>query len=496
MHACDRLSTQKEISSKVRLDGKLRVLLLRSSLIKTNFVPLGLCYIGAVLERMGYSVKIVDMANENLSVNGLYDILFAYKPDIIGIGAMNIEFKHVMKITSFCKKYFHNIRIVLGGPISVCIHDSFACKLLRPFVDVIVIGEGETITVELLDKMEHNESLKNVKGIAYWSDGALRINLQRKPVYLDDLPFPARHLLNMDKYISSLENWFGDVSIRATNMIASRGCPYTCIYCDKHVFGDKWRGRNPSNIVDEMQFLVERYKVSGIIFNDDEFDVNKKWVNQLCDEITQRGLDIAWGCNSRCNHADREIYDKMYKSGCRFVAFGIEFGNQEMLNFTRKGFTVKQIIDAVKIAKESKLRATGYFMIGMLGENKQMIKETMKLATKLKLNSGAFVITSPIPGTDLYEMALKEGMIKNRWWCFNRAGKAAVNLTQDLTLEQLNSFRNQAYWELFWNSPDRRLPDSINKILSRLSPLIAYADLDKMIYNIEKIRKALRIRLP
>jgi len=167
-----------------------------------------------------------------------------------------------------------------------------------------------------------------------------------------------------------------------------------------------------------------------------------------------------------------------------------------MLDFIRKGFTVKQIIDAVKIAKESELRALGYFMIGMLGENEQMIRDTMELAMSLKLNSGAFGITSPILGTDLYEMALKKGVINDgRWWRFDRGGRTAVNLTQELTLKQLDVLRKQANWEIFWNSPDRRLR-FINRALLKLSPLVARIEFDKIVLCVENMRKTFRIPLP
>lgn len=229
-------------------------------------------------------------------------------------------------------------------------------------------------------------------------------------------------------------------------------------------------------MVEEMASLNERYHINGIIFNDDMFDLDKKRVYQICDEIKQRGLDIIWGCNSRANHANKEMYQKMQKSGCRCVAFSIESGNQKILDSMQKNLTLKQISDAVKIAKDVGLTTIGYFMIGMLGEDRRTIYDTINFARRLHLDAGGFAITVPLPGTMLYERATKEEVITGRgdWVKLARWSRPErhINLRRDLTQKQLVGILNQANWELYWSSPSRRAPRIICNFLCGLSPVV------------------------
>lgn len=479
----------------------MRVLLVKpwaqfSAQFSNQYPPLGLAYIAASLERASHSVKILDLTIERMNSGefGLY--LSQQKPDVIGITCMITEFNEALRVASICKEVEPTSTVIVGGPLPTSMPQAF---LSQKFIDVVVIGEGEKTLVELIDKLELNETISNVPGIAYKKQGEFRINAEREPIAdLDSLPFPARHLLPLERYFSSFENWFGLSSkIKGTNMISSRGCPYDCIYCDRKATGSKLRKRSAVAVVDEMQFLAEKYHVRGIIFSDDMFDADRARVYQICNEIKQRKLDVIWGVNSRVNHANEEMYKAMRQSGCRFVAFGIESGNQEMLNFMQKRITLPQVIKAVNSTKRAGLRAVGYFMIGMLGEDEKMIKQTIQFAKGLNLDSGGFSKVVPIPGTKLYDLAKKDGLIQNDDFAIlNQFGKT-VNLAQNLSSEKTDRLCEQAYWEFFWSRQSRRLLKPFCSLIGNSYPIIYFAlrgRTDIFLY-LNKVRETLHLPL-
>ena len=453
----------------------MKILLLKSALKYGDFVPLGIAYIGAVLEKAGHDVQILDLAMDRIPLDKFGSVLLKYNPEVIGITGMTAEYMHIIKIASICKKFLPNTKIILGGAMASSIPERV---LLQTCIDVVIIGEGEESIVEVVKKMENNQELNNVKGIGYKTGGEIKINLPRDPVDLNSIPFPARHLLKMEKHIHPFEDWLfirsiAGKPIRATNIIATRGCSYKCIYCDKSVFGKKWRGRSASNIVDEIKFLKDEYNINGIIFNDDTFDLKRGWVYDLCDELDQSNLGVIWGCNSRVNHADKEMYQRMYESGCRFLSFGIEFGDQKILDFVQRGVTVKQIEDAINIAKRVGFRVIGYFMIGMLNENKKSIEATIELAKKLELDRSAFGMAIPMPGTHFYQLSVEKGYIIDKYY-FGQMERirSELNLTKDLTKKEIDKLFFEANWKSFWSDSNRHVPRFICKFCYNSFPAI------------------------
>ena len=462
--------------------------------LPTHFAPLGVGYLGASLENAGYSVTILDMTAESMNFSDLARALIKIKPSIIGISCMITEYRAAVMVARTSKKYLPDALIVVGGPLPTSNPDLF---LKKKCFDIIALGEGEKIIVEVAQRFEKSESFNGVLGTRFRTGNQLVCNPSR-PVQkdLDTLPFPARHLFRMDRFISPFENWFAEgPNLKATNMISSRGCPYRCIYCDKAATGTIWRGRSAMNLVEEIEYLSDRFNVNGIIFSDDMFDFNKKRVYELCDELDNRGLDISWGINSRVNHVDLEFYKRIQKSGCRYVAFGIEFGDQDILNFIERKTTVKQARKAVKVAKIAGLRTVGYFMIGMLGENREKILKTIEFAKSLDLDSGGFSRVTPLPGTQLYKLARQRGYIKNDKYATSTVFGGDINLTDDLSSEEIDEYVEKAYWEFFWSRSSRLLPYSICNLISMLFPIIykIIRGNTGIFVHIDELRRLLRL---
>ena len=415
------------------------------------WVPLGLAYIAAVLEQEGYSVQILDLNVERISNSEFQRKL--EKADIIGITGMITEYKEVLRLVNIVKKANARARVVLGGPLATTIPQEL---LQVSQADFIVIGEGERTIVNLISAIKYGGSFSDIKGIAYRDSNQIIITEPSEPITdLDTIPFPARHLLNMNRYLQNHFESFGFKikefgKINSTNLITSRGCPYNCTFCFKGMWGYKWRGRSPENIADEMELLYRNYNINGFFFNDDTFVLDKKRILKLCYLLQQRRLDIVWYCNGRVNLMTKQLLEAMYSAGCRGIAYGIESGNQKILDSMKKNITLDQVREVVRWTKEAGINSCGYFMIGMLGETKATIRETIDFARELKLDFYGFSLATPFLGTELHDSALNTGLITKDGTSFREWSLYVnANLTQDCSDADLSSFGNEAFREFF-----------------------------------------------
>ena len=220
------------------------------------YVPLGLAYIAAALEQAGYSVEIIDLNLQKMSDNDLRRKTAA--ADMVGITGMITEYEGVLKLVGIVKQANAETKVILGGPLATTLPQEI---LQSSQADFIVIGEGEKTIVNLVSAIKHGDNFSDVKGIAYKDGDRIIVAEQPEPIAdLDTIPFPARHLLDMNRYLQNHFKSFGFKikdfgKIKSTNLITSRGCPYSCTFCFKGMWGHKWRPRSPENIVEEMEFL-------------------------------------------------------------------------------------------------------------------------------------------------------------------------------------------------------------------------------------------------
>jgi anaerobic magnesium-protoporphyrin IX monomethyl ester cyclase len=365
--------------------------------------PLGLAYMAAVLSENDYEVSIVDL-NAGEDKQSIPDD----KCDLVGITLDTSRYYKGMEYARMLKS--KGIKVVVGGP-----HASFMAEeiLGSGAADFVVRGEGEHTMPELVKALSQGGNLEQITGLSYRLDNEVIHNADR--TYsddLDNLPFPARNLLNMDKYRTSK---LGTRSI--TSILTSRGCPYQCSFCaSSKLAGTLWRARSVESIIEEIQFVKDTYGYRAFAFVDDNFTLNPQRVIELCEEINKRGWDIHWWCFSRVDTIVRnpEMVSLMYEAGCRSTYIGIESKNQEILDSYNKKISADISREAISILKKNKIEMTASFIIGALSEDKEMVEDTLRFAKSLNPNTVSFTILTPYPGTDLFEQ-VKDRIITFDW---------------------------------------------------------------------------------
>lgn len=365
-------------------------------------VPLGVCYLASCLkQKTNAEIDVIDTTFHK-DKNVIKDLLNKKQYDLIGISSMSSMIDDAFWIAEFVKKNNPNTFIIIGGPHPTVLSSD---TINNPNVDAICIGEGEITFTELI---ENNGNPENIKGIWYKSGKEIIKNKPREPVPdLNTIPYPSLDLIDMDNYTKC---WFQMDSVKkklkGVNILSSRGCPYNCSFCQptlRSIFGRVVRKRSAKNIIGELKKLKETYGIKAFSFLDETFVFDKPWVMKFCDLLIKEQLGLIWACNTRANLVDEEMFAKMKEAGVRKIYMGIESGTQRILDdIYHKGITLKQIKDAVKIFKKLKLRVQGYFMIGAPTETKKEVWDTIKLAVSLPIDEATFSVTTPMPGTHLW----------------------------------------------------------------------------------------------
>jgi radical SAM superfamily enzyme YgiQ (UPF0313 family) len=320
-----------------------------------------------------------------------------------------------------------------------------------PAIDIIVKGEGDETILDLLKALESDIPLGAVAGIYYRSEGTIRQTTERASgVDMDLLPFTAFHLLPWKLYRPHPPH---GMSMPFAAVVTSRGCPYHCAFCSKPVFGTKFRGQSADRVVDELAYLQDRFGVKEIAFYDDSFTLDKKRTHAIADKIISSGLKISWTCETRVNLVDRELLRHMKQAGCYAVAYGIESASPEILKTLHKDTTLQQVEEAILNSREAGLQVIGYFMLGSPGETPETIQQTIAFSKKLKVDFAQFSVTTPFPGTELYDMYMRGRKEAISWDSFVYAGTDNPTMpvfeSDKLTREDLKKWLQQAHREFY-----------------------------------------------
>jgi len=412
-----------------------------------KYPSLGLGYIAAVLEKAGHTVKYIDVNALEMTAKELERELAWFSPELVGLTCTSFTLGQAREIARLVRSILPATKIVVGGPHLLIYPEE---TLRGAEFDIAVIGEGEYTILELVKAIDGGQSLSTVDGIAYKveEDGSVQLTSARPPPKdLDAIPFPARHLMPNSAY-------FCPIAERSpfTIMVTSRGCPYNCHFCLRPRFLHEWRGRSAQNVVDEMEELASQ-GVREILFYDDTFGVDAWRVEEICDEIIGRDLDVSWDCRNRVDLVTPAVLNKMRKAGCVRIHYGVESGSQRVLNLMRKGFTLQQVQKAFEWTRECGIKTLAYFMMGYPTETRETMRETIRFAKKLEPDYAIFSIAMIYPGTDLEDYALKKGYLQSDVWREYAIGIGdqpyPVFTSQDCAKEEVERMCRGAYREFY-----------------------------------------------
>lgn len=373
--------------------------------------PLGIAYMAGVLQENNIDVEILDASAEDMDFKDVEKELLKRKPDLVALTALTPTIGRALETAQVVKETLPDSIVVMGG-----YHPTFNFieTLEDENVDIVIRGEGEYIMLNLVQALENQSSLHDVKGIVFEDKNSKEIVVNPEaPLIqdLDELPFPALNLLPMKKYRLL------DMDTHMTTMITTRGCPMQCSFCSSAAMhGKKIRERSVENIVDEIEYLKTNYDIDTIAFMDDTFTLKKRKVMAICDEILKRNIEIMWGCTSRVDTLDEKLLKKMKEAGCITIFIGVESADQQQLDNMCKNTTIAKIENAFKIAHKLKIRTIASVALGMPGDTKEIMNKTVKFIHKLKPNYAIYSLATPYPGTRFYKEAFEKNLIKIKDW--------------------------------------------------------------------------------
>lgn len=366
-----------------------------------RYVPIGLAYLAAVLEKNGHELSVIDCPATGMDHDKLRKKIRAFKPDLVGVTSMTPTIRSALQSARVAKEACPDATIAMGGP-----HATFMDKQIlsdEESVDVVVRGEGETTILELAQKVIDSRKFQDVKGITFRNDSKPFQTPQRPPIQnLDDLPYPAYNHFALEKYLL-----YGKLVLP---VITSRGCPYKCSFCmTSHVLGQGYRARNPKNVVDELEHIKNVYQADAFTFYDNTLTLDKERVFKICEEIKARKIGIPWDCQTRVDLVSEEILTKLKETNCQEVFFGVESGCQEILDAVKKRTTVKQNETAIRLAKKVGLFVSISIIIGYPGETEEMLKQSLDFIRRVEPDDVYLCVATPYPGTELRQVIEEMG---------------------------------------------------------------------------------------
>jgi radical SAM superfamily enzyme YgiQ (UPF0313 family) len=426
----------------------MKVLLVQPASSDRGFIHLGLGFIAASLEKKGHYVKILDMGIERGSIKRAEKIIRETAPDVAGVAALTPTYTTALKLAGIIKGIYPECTTVFGGNHACALTNDV---LAEPVVDIVVRGEGEITMTEILDALKNGNSLSGIQGVSYKEKGGVIHNPDRPLIEdLDTLPSVPWHLFQVEKYTGNINGK------RAVGISASRGCPYSCVFCYRGPSAGKTiRCWSPERVLKEIQFVKEKYGIAGFHFWNDVFTHNKKWVHELCDLFIKEGLNIEWDCQTRADQINEEVLRKMKQAGCTAIMLGVESGSEEVLKCVDKKLTKDQIREAFRMLHEIGFVTTATFTLGLPWDTRETIQETINFAKEINPDFGMFYLSTPFPGSPLWRMCEAQGIKLSKDWANFRIIPFEVDLenmppvfdTSKLSKDDLRKFIKTAQIE-------------------------------------------------
>jgi len=353
---------------------------------------IGIAYLIAALQKAGHQTGIIDLNNENLNDDKIFQFIDNFKPDIVGFSVKTATIPSARELAKKIKKYYPSLPLIIGGPHATLMWQELIAENL---FDAVFIGEGEEVFPDICQRLKNNQSIAGYPGIV--SKG-IHLNEVSQPIIgnLDNILFPEYSLFPQNV----------QASIRAAYpLLTSRGCVYSCIFCSVPKLSKrKFRARSPENVIEELKWAKTRYNITGFEIIDDLFNFDIERCKKICQLLIHENLNLSWSCPNgiRADRLDEELAELMVRSGCRSVNIGVESGDPEVFNLIKKGETLDTIEKNIEILQRAGLDITGFFIIGLPGDSLESEKKSLDFVRRTKIR-GFFNMLVPYPGTEVWE---------------------------------------------------------------------------------------------
>jgi anaerobic magnesium-protoporphyrin IX monomethyl ester cyclase len=375
--------------------------------------PYGLTHLAASVRDAGWNPTIIDAPALGMDYQTTAKAALEGGSQVVGITAVTMSIYKAHELAQIIKSLSPNIKIIIGGPHVTALPED-TLQRFQSF-DIGVVGEGDITIAELLESLDNGNDISKVKGIVHRRNNTVEKTESRELVPdLDSLPKPAWDLLpDLKKYYRP--SIMGYMRLPANSIVLSRGCPFQCTFCSSAVFGNTIRAYSTDVAFQMMSEMRNRYGIKELEIRDENFVVDKLRVLGLCNQLLSSGIDITWSCNARVDAINPEILATMKQAGCWQIAFGIESGDQRILNEEKKGVSLEEIRQAVHWTYEAGIQARGFFMLGHPEETEDTLRKTVDFACELPLSSVHFTHFTPLPGSAIYENADHYGNFNRDW---------------------------------------------------------------------------------
>ncbi len=414
---------------------------------------LGMAYLSAFLKHEKYEVHIIDAIAEGLSKQALLKKVAEIKPAVVGLTSPTQQIYDAAVVAKEIKDMFPEIKTIIGGYHASALPEQ-TLKEFNSF-DYLLYGEGELTLPELLAAIttDKDDILKNIKGIVYRDGNRIIVNPPRPYIDINVLPMPDFDGFNLNLYKPFYT--FFNKKLLELPIMTSRGCPYNCVFCFR-TNGKSVRYRNLQSVIDEIKRDIEIYHISHLLFVDETFTLSMKRADALCDELIRTGINkqITWGCETRADLVDEALLKKMKQAGCRFISYGADSGDQEILNYAEKSMKVHDIKNAVQWTKQAGIDVYTNYVIGLPYDTVDTINKTIDFAIGLDPTGLSFTILTPFPGTEVVVMA-ENGVgglkiLSYDWRDYGKQLGSALEL-EKISRKQLEKLQRKAYLKFYTN---------------------------------------------
>ncbi|MCW3996818.1 MAG: B12-binding domain-containing radical SAM protein [Candidatus Bathyarchaeota archaeon] len=374
--------------------------------IPARLPPLGLSYVAGALEKAGFEVQMLDNYQLQTDIAFVKQEVEKRKPQIVGITCGSVTYRRAVEMAKAIKEVDPSCKVVVGGWHASYLPES---ALENPEIDYAIMGEGERTMVELatqITKGANQEAIAKIPGVACRLDGKISKTPPELIEDVDSIPYPARHLLDMNFY----DRQIGYLKAKPVDVMhIMRGCPYDCSYCEtKDLWGMKCRAFSPERVIGELRYMQEKFGSKGIYFIDDNFTINKQRTVELCRAIKAAKLNLEWACDTRVDLLSEDLLREMREAGCRTIFFGIQSGVPRILEKLNTHTTLEKIEAAFKMCRKAGINIAASFMLGIPGETLADMEATYKFAKKLGPDWCTFYVFIACPTSRLYKEVLEK----------------------------------------------------------------------------------------